>query len=154
MDPGFSYTSFNLGAAAFWLFIAAVVAISSWEKTRRNAEKHETLRRMMDKTGAIDEARLKDLFAAPPPSPWVPKPPEAGSGYRFLLVAGTILMFTAGGLIAFFLILENTGAVGHDSAMIGLASTTIVALLGAGMFVSARFVRPPPNGYRGEPPAR
>jgi hypothetical protein len=58
--------TFSARGAAFWIFIAVVVWASTWEKARRNAEKHETLRRIIEKTGTIDEAKLKELFAPPP----------------------------------------------------------------------------------------
>jgi hypothetical protein len=153
MDPGFSQSSINFGAAAFWFFIAAVVGISAWEKTRREAQKHETMRRIIEKTGSIDEARLKELFAPAPPSQWL-QPPKPGSGYRGLRVAGAIMMFVAAGLALFFLILAQTGAIPQTGATIGLASTSIVALSGFGLFFSSRFVQPPPNESRNEPPAR
>ena len=50
------------GAGAFWIFLAVAVAVGAWEKSRKNAEKHETLRRIVEKTGTVDEAKLKELF--------------------------------------------------------------------------------------------
>ena len=67
----------DLGALGFWLFFAAIFVVSAWAKSRREAEKHETLRRIVEKTGAIDEARLKELFIEPPPDESKP-----GYGYR------------------------------------------------------------------------
>src|SRR5688500_15427186 len=45
----------DFGALGFWIFIAAIIVAGIWSKSRREAEKHETLRRMVEKTGTIDE---------------------------------------------------------------------------------------------------
>ena len=55
---------FDLGALGFWIFVAACVVSSDWKDSRIQAQKHETLRRIVDKTGAIDEAKMKELFSA------------------------------------------------------------------------------------------
>ncbi len=176
MDAGSANAGIDVGAAAFWLFIGAAVVVTSWAKSRREAEKHETLRRIMEKTGAIDEARLKELFAPEPPSQWLHPPPRPpGSAYRTLRVTGTIVMFFAAGLAAFSLILARTGEdvippprrtwepqpimtiakERQDSGSIGLAIASGIALLGAGLFFCSRFTEPPPpRDGRDKPPAR
>ena len=87
----------ELGALGFWLFIAAIIVAGVWEKSRREAERHETLRRIVEKTGTIDEAKLKELFTAAPAEESKP-----GSGSRSLRITGVIVMFLAAGLAIIF----------------------------------------------------
>ena len=145
------HASANWGAATFWLFIAIAAAASHWEKARRNAEKHETMRRIIEKTGTVDEARLKDLFRPGSPD-WLTSRP--GSGYRALRIAGCILMFIAAGVALFFVIMGRTGVIPDQASTIGLASSAIVALSGVGLFFASRFAEPPPDQSRNEPAAR
>ena len=49
-------------SAGFWIFIAAIVVAGIWKDARAKAEKHETLRRIVEKTGTVNEAQLKELF--------------------------------------------------------------------------------------------
>jgi hypothetical protein len=86
----------DISALGFWIVIAAFVVAGAWTKVRREAEKHETLRRIVEKTGSIDETKLKELFSEPSPEPTKP-----GTGYRVLRITGTIVMFL-GGLPALF----------------------------------------------------
>jgi hypothetical protein len=174
------HTGFDAGALGFWIFIAAIVAVGIWAESRKNSEKHETLRRIMEKTGVIDEAQLKQLFKPSPSNTWSSKPP--GDGYRALRVTGTIVMFIAIGIAAATLIrveifvppppqpqtmvLPNGRTVlapfhflaplHPDDPKAGFALAALVALFGAGLFVSSRFLPPPapaPTESRNEPPA-
>ena len=138
---------FDFGALGFWVFIAAVVVGGMWKETRQKAERHETLRRIVEKTGTIDEAKLKELFDEKTSDEW-----RAGSGYRALRVSGTILMFIGAGIATFFLIPTLIGKP-IEWWYGGLSVAAGVAMVGAGMFFSSRFAEPPP-GIRSEPPAR
>ena len=53
----------------------------------------------MEKTGEIDEARLKELFKEDPSDESAP-----GYAYRGLRIGGTIIMFLGAGVATFFLI--------------------------------------------------
>jgi hypothetical protein len=146
--------STDLGALGFWLFIAAIVVAGIWEKSRREAERHETLRRIVEKTGSLDEAKLKDLFEEKPTRERKP-----GAGYRALRIIGTIIMFI-GAVPAIFGIASGLfgGEGGLASAPPGfavgmLATAACIVMLGLGLFYSSRFAEPPP-GNRNEPPAR
>jgi len=126
-------------AVAFWIAVAAVIIATSWFKSRSDAEKHETLRRIVEKTGQIDETQFKTLFNDPN-SLWHPKPSEPGEAYRALRVAGTIIGFAAMGLAILFGVLLFDGR--HD-AIIGLGVAGIVAMVAIGLHVSTRFVTRP-----------
>ena len=52
--------------SGFWIFMAAIVVAGIWKEQREKAEKHETLRRIVEKTGTLDEAKLKELFSELP----------------------------------------------------------------------------------------
>src|SRR5690348_7536483 len=83
--------------AAFWIGLAAVLIAGGWYKSRTEAQKHQTFRTIVEKTGTVDEAQLKLLFPAQGryAGQWVP-----GAGYRALRVGGAILMIVgAGGIL-------------------------------------------------------
>jgi hypothetical protein len=136
MDPtGYS----GLG---FWIFVAAIVVVSAWAKSRRETERHETLRRIVEKTGAIDEARLKDLFSDP-----LYEDSKPGYGYRALRVGGSVAMFVAAGMATFFLL---AAWLGKEFGRVlewwygGVAISAGLAVVGLGLFLSSRFAEPPP----------
>ncbi len=131
----------EFGAVGFWIFVSALVVGGMWKEARQQAEKHETLRRLVEKTGTIDEARLKELFSPPPGEETKP-----GSGYRALRITGTIIMFVAAGLAIVF---ATLGIVFEDrQAFAALAIAAAIALAGLGVFFSSRFAEPPPGTQR------
>lgn len=139
------------GAGVFWLFIAAAVVAGAWEKVRRNAEKHETLRRIIEKTGAVDEAKLRELFTPSTNSDWWTSKP--GDSYRALRILGVVFLSIAAAVAVLFLIMRQGDVISQAVSIIGLAASGAVATLGVGFFVSARFAAPPPP-QGNEPPAR
>ncbi|MEO6080149.1 MAG: hypothetical protein ABIQ86_10265 [Steroidobacteraceae bacterium] len=136
----------------FWIFIAAIIVASIWSSARKNAEKHETLRRIVEKTGTIDEAKLKELFKEDPSPETKP-----GGGYRVARVIGTIIMFVGAAIATFFWIVAGLGKLlGHARMfdeniwlIAAFAVPTGIAMLGLGIFFSSRFCEPPP-GSRNE----
>jgi hypothetical protein len=146
----------DFGAFGFWIFIASIIVAGIWAKSRGQAEKHETLRRIVEKTGTIDEAKLKELFSEPPGDESKP-----GYGYRVARVIGTIAMFIGAGIATFATIAVGLGKafavteMFHDRGgwIAAFAISAAIALLGLGIFFSSRFCEPPP-GTRSEPPAR
>ncbi len=146
----------DLGPLGFWIFIAAIVVAGIWSTVRQKAEKHETLRRIVEKTGTIDEAKLKELFSDPPSEESKP-----GYGYRVARVIGTITMFIGAGIAMFATIAVGLGKafavteMFHDRGgwVAAFAISAAITLLGLGIFFSSRFCEPPPR-TRSEPPAR
>lgn len=131
----------SLGAAAFWLALAAVIIAGGWFKTRSEALKHETLRRLAEKSGQVDEAQLRLLLAPPPAPPMVCAPPSLpGSGYRGLRIGGVLIASLGLGGILIFSLLRTI--VGPD-AFVGVAISSGVVVLGIGFFVSSRFAERP-----------
>ena len=62
-----------MGVVAFWIAVAAVLIAGGWFKSRGEAQKQQTLRTIIEKTGTVDEALLRQLFPTPPmfdPSAW------------------------------------------------------------------------------------
>jgi hypothetical protein len=126
-----------MGDLGFWIFIAAIVVAGIWEKSRRESERHETLRRIVEKTGTIDEAKLKELYSAAPSGMG-----GGGVSYRGLRIAGTIVMSIGAAIASFFLVLALVGnPVDWWFGGVGVAAG--VAMLGLGIFFSARFAEPP-----------
>lgn len=142
----------TFGWAAFWIAVAAVIVSGRWYKARREAMKYDTIVRLAEKTGRIDEEQFKLLF--PPPGPLPPHwfaPPPPGNGRMVLRVFGTILMFTGAGIVVSIFLLQGyfTPAMRQDS--VGVFLTAIVlAFLGAGLFIAGRFA-PGPRGDREAP---
>ena len=138
---------FDFGALGFWIFVAAVVVAGHWSSARKNAEKHETLRRIVEKTGTIDEAKLKELFKEEDSEESKP-----GYTYRGLRIGGSIIMFVGVGIALFFLI---PTLLGHPIEWWygGLAIAAGIVILGLGVFFSSRFAEQPP-APRNDPPGR
>lgn len=137
-----------MGAAAFWIALGAVLIAGGWFRTRRLALKHETLRMIVEKTGTVDEAQLRELLnPTPPPMPphWFAPPPRP-EGYRVLRVLGTITMFGGLGAALYSAILTLGGAPIEAANAFGFAA--LVASIGAGLFFASRFVTPPPDTER------
>jgi len=139
---------FDFGALGFWLFIAALVVAGYWKEARQEAERHETLRRIIEKNGSVDEPTLHKLFSSAKEGNNAP-----GSRYRGLRIAGTIIVFIGAGLAIFFVTIAAIFEHDRAHAMAALGVAAGVALSGVGVFVSSRFAEPPPNS-RNEPPAR
>ena len=147
----------DLGALGVWIFISAIVIAGSLSSSRREAEKHETIRRILEKTGTIDEEKLKELFKTN--TSWDSQP---GSGYRTLRVLGTIVMFSGAAILVFFLVFAGLalllGEMGPPKAPVGgiiaaFAAPVGIAVAGYGLFYASRFAEPPP-GAGNDPPAR
>lgn len=147
---------FDFGSLGFWVFLAAIIVGGMWKEYRLQAEKHETLRRIVEKTGTIDELKLKELFSED--SGENSKP---GDGYRTARVFGTIVMFVGAGIATFVLVAASLGKsfgqmemfIDLDGLFAMLGVSAGIAVLGLGIFLSSRFTKPP-AGSRNEPPAR
>lgn len=136
----------SLGAAAFWLALAAVLIAGNWLKARGEALRQETLLKLIETTGRLDEEQMRLLCPPPPLPPHWFAPPEPRDGRAALKVLGTIALSIAVGLAMFFTVLLRFGGPEQqERAIVGFACTGLVACVGAGLFVAARFVRPPPS---------
>jgi hypothetical protein len=141
----------SLGAAAFWIALAAVLIAGSWFKSRTEAQKHETLRRMLDKTGSVDETLLSELLrpAAPAsggthPGSWKMPQPSPGENRKMGFVMGTLLLSAAAGLAVLFLILGAGGVITPRENWIGWAIAAGIGVFGVGVFVASLCADPPP----------
>jgi hypothetical protein len=144
----------DLGGLGFYLLIEAIVVALIWHDARKKAEKHETLRRIVESTGTIDEDKLRELFREA--SAGEKKP---GRSYRVLRIIGTIIMFIGAGIVPFLLLgiglvflLEGRDP-NFDFDWLGptFAISGGIAMLGCGVFFASRFAEPPPSS-RNEPP--
>src|SRR5262245_2363215 len=137
--------------AAFWVALASVLIMAGWFKSRTEAQKHQTFRTIVEKTGTVDEAQLK-LLLDPPGALAKTMGGESsrGDSYRFFRGLGAVLMFVAGGILFF------SGVVlgmlfpdgGGDPALrvgpsIGMGAAGFVFLLGCGVFFASRFAEKP-----------
>ena len=132
--------------AAFWIALAAVIVSGRWLKARREAMKYDTVVRLAEKTGRIDEEQFKLLF--PPPGPLPPHwfaPPAPGNGRMVLCVFGAILLSTALGLVTVFLVPAL-----RNQVIPGIGFAVVLAFFGVGLFIASRFA-PPRRGDREAP---
>jgi cytochrome b subunit of formate dehydrogenase len=130
----------------FFIAIAAIVVALIWHDARKKAEKHETLRRIVESTGTIDEAKLKELFKEASGGEKTP-----GRSYRVLRIAGMIVMFIGAGIVTFLLVV--TGLIflfwgpdpdfDFDWMFPTYAISGGIAMLGYGLFFASRFAEPP-----------
>ena len=141
----------SLGAAAFWISLAAVLIASGWFKSRSEAQKHETLRRMIEKTGTVDPAQMSELFRpSGPPSGWTnpelwrtPVSPP-GHNRKAAMVVGGLLVSIGAGLAVVSLILDAAGVFSPQDSATGFAVAVMIAVFGLGLFAVSRFADPPP----------
>ena len=155
-----------MGAAAFWIAVAAVLITGKWFRSRNEQFKHETIRQIVDKTGEVDEEKLRELFQppAPPPIPGMPhhhwgREPVPGSGYRAMRIIGTLLLFLGGGIAAFatavsFMLISRNMGFSPVDAPVFFGAAAAVAVVGLGFIFSARYLpKPAPDaGDRKSPP--
>jgi hypothetical protein len=125
----------SLAWAAFWIALAAVIISGRWLKLRREALKYDTIVRLAEKTGRIDEEQFKVLFPPPDPSRHWFSPPAPGSGRVILRILGTLVIAGTLGLGTTFLLVSLFRIDG------GVGLVIILFFFGAGLFVASRFAR-------------
>ena len=139
----------SLGAFAFWIALAAVLIAGGWFKTRREQIKQETLLRLVERTGQLDEAQVKLLFPPPPAGPWPPpwhKPHDPLETQRGLRGLGVFVLFVAAGLAVFFTILLSAGTASQQEAAVpGFGAASIVAFAGLGLLAASKFATGRPD---------
>jgi hypothetical protein len=133
----------SIGAAAFWIFLAAVVVAVNWKSKNKEAIKHETLRLLIEKNQNLDQAQIMGLLKPPAPPEWMFPKHEPGEGYRILRIFGTILLFLALGLVIVCVWRGLLFGI-YEESVVGIATAIpILAMLGVGLFVASRHVTPP-----------
>jgi hypothetical protein len=148
VDPSFMPV-ISLGAAAFWIAVAAVLIGGQFHQSRKEALRHATLLRLIELKGPLDEEQMKLLFPPPPPpAPHWRAPPGRGDhdGRVALKIVGTIALAIAAGLAIFFTIVLQLGTFEQqEMVVLGFGWAGLLACLGVGFFVAVNFVRPPPS---------
>ena len=141
----------SLGAAAFWISLAAVLIAGGYWKIRSEARKHETLLRLVERTGQLDEQQIKLLFPPPPPPPLSPTAggphsmytagvPARGEARQAWLVLGAIVLSLAVGLTVLFWIVFTFGNESQQENVIwGFGWAGLVACVGIGFLIASRF---------------
>ena len=138
----------GLGAAAFWIALAAVLIAGGLFKTRREAQKQQTLLRLVERTGQLDEQQVKLLFPPPPPPGPLPPhwfaPPDKDAGRQVARIFGTLCLAVAVGLTILFAILRTFGTAPQQvNAIPGFGAAALVACVGVGLFIAARYMAKP-----------
>lgn len=140
----------SLGAAAFWIALAAVLIAGGWHKVRREQLKHETLLKLIEKTGQLDEAQVKLLFPpppTPPPQHWPPawhKSPDPTATQRGLKGLGAVVISIATGLAVLGAVIGIFGDVAQkEEAVVVFGMAGLIAMVGIGFFFASRFATSP-----------
>lgn len=150
-------------AAAFWIFLAAVIGAGAWAGARKEAEKHQTLRRLLDQGGTLDEPQLRELLRSlEKPPAWQPGMPvyTPPNHRRQCVVTGAILICVGVALMTFFGLFfllylnlgppldspEGTG--GAAGILVGAAVGVSVGVLGAGIWLVGRLFPAQPETTR------
>jgi hypothetical protein len=116
----------DLAAAAFWLFLAAVVTSLIWRKGMHRREVLITLRTAIDKGLSLDDKRLQALLAMSS-RPW-------RVSHDFFLVLGVIV--AAGGLCMLVLAL-----IGNNGGLLVFIAICAAIFAGASIFLWRLFAR-------------
>lgn len=150
----------GLGAAAFWISIAAFFIAMGYFKSRADDRKQQTLLRLLERTGQLDDAQVKLLFPPPtvhplpPHHPWLRQTPP-GAHRRAMRIFGTIVLSIAAGLAIFFTIYARFGTPQMQlNAVAGYATAALIACFGIGLFVAGLFLPPAEPTEPGEREAR
>jgi len=133
----------DMGAAAFWVFLAAVVIAINWRNKHRETMKYEMVRFLIEKNEKLDEKQISELLnPPPPPAPeWLVHKP--GYAYRGLRATGAVILFLALGL-ALLALWRGIMLGMHDRSVLNVSTAVpILAMLGAGLFFASRFCSPP-----------
>ena len=139
----------ELGAAAFWLFLAIVIVAGIWGKKHSEAMRHETLRLLIAKEQKLDDAQIAKLLnpeTGPNWMMWQQRPYyPPGTVYRNLRFWGILVIFIALGLTIADLWRGIVFGV-HDGFVSGSAiAIPIMAMIGIGLFFGSRFAPKPPK---------
>lgn len=140
----------ELGAVAFWIFLAAAIVAGVWKGKHVEGMRHETVRLLIEKNQKVDEAQLAKILNPDPPAWMGMQPGKPGDAYRVLRIIGTLMLFLALGLL-FVCVWRGMMLGMEDKSVLGIATgIPIMAMLGAGLFVASRFVAPPRDGNEGK----
>lgn len=86
-----------MAAAAFWIFLAAIIVAATWKHSQSEKVKHETVRFLIEKNQKLDEGQISELLNPKPPQ-WLYPQQKPGYAYRGLRAFGIIILFVALGL--------------------------------------------------------
>ncbi len=124
----------GLGAAAFWAFLAIIIAAGIWYAAHRSDAQQETLRHLIDSGQPLDEALVDKLLDA------------NGRLDRSLKAAGVILLFIAPGVAILGWLLARLDPWVF-TALLGAA--IVIGCAAFGLLAAAGSIRRSYHGSRG-----
>lgn len=118
----------GLAALAFWGFVASAVVASYWDGIRKRESQHETIRRAIESGQPFDDEMLEKLSAVT----------SSGSGRvdRDFKVTALWILPVAAGMVVFAFAL---GFIAPDARVVMLGVAGLLAVLGLGFLVAARY---------------
>ena len=152
-----------MATAAFWIAIAAVLVARSWKMKNTEQMKHETVRLLIQKDGAVNADMVKELLNPKAPE-WNPqtaamlgiKKWEPGESRRHMRVWGIIFMIAGPGIGCAFAVIGLTRVFGFnteisagDSASfiaLGISLVIVFVLLGIALSYASGFLPKGPEG--------
>ncbi|HEY5410886.1 MAG TPA: DUF6249 domain-containing protein [Caulobacteraceae bacterium] len=117
-----------IGAAAFWMFIAIVVAVSILSQALKHRETQKTIRQAIDKGQTLDPATVTRMLEANGP------PPPSRIGF----IAGGLVLVGIGvgfALMGMFVSMQDPRAL---YPMLGLAC--LITMIGVPLLIASFFV--------------
>ncbi|MDJ0916478.1 MAG: DUF6249 domain-containing protein [Woeseiaceae bacterium] len=117
----------GLGALGFWIFVAAIVVAGIWYDARQKETQQETLRRVVESGRDIDQEVIDRVLGVS----------DSKELARDLKLSFYIILGAAAGLLALGLFL---GAINADARVALMGVSALVASIGAGLWVAAKFV--------------
>jgi hypothetical protein len=124
-----------IGAASFWMFIAAIVVASIAGKSFRHHETQKTIRQAIERGQSLDPQTLDRLMES---TTQKGPPPRAG-----FLVGGMIMLAIGAGLAA---IGWASAQVHPDQLYQGLGAGALVGLIGVALIAAGLLIGRPGNG--------
>lgn len=122
-------TGAGLGALGFWLFVAAIIAVSVWNSIRKRDAQHETLRRLVESGQTIDENLTDKLLELTG---------DNRELERDLKLSAVLTLAVAPGLVVFGWIMSIV--VAEKLLPIMLAVAALLVFIGVGLTLAARMI--------------
>jgi len=117
--------------ASMWISIAAVIIMIGWFRSKSEAQRHQTFRTIVEKTGTVDEAQLRLLFYTPPTSSGRHSPLRVRVlGAIGMFVAICVLIVVGWMVLSMFELTPNL-------PLAGVLWSILVCVLGVGFFLYA-----------------
>lgn len=135
----------GIDVAAFWISMAAIVAVWAWRQRHTEALRHETLRAMIQSNENIDEKLLNEVLNPPIPENRWTRVAMPGQAYRVFRFLGSLVMIASPGvgMIATIATYFDQEAGLEILLPIGVGAGLVALIAGMALFFAANFLEKP-----------